>query len=275
MNQGQSWSTLDKERQLAAFCSQERNILVQQAERAQRENRPTILNGRPFYWIDLNAGCGYNKQFHVPGSPLVFLDVMFDIPYRAWFIDRDPEATEELKVRLHSHHSVEICTKDNRDALVEITRCLPYNPVGGILADPNTWAYRNGKNGNGIPVEELRQFCACHRRMDLLMNLNTRVFSMMDAHNRNGHVSRYRDLLSLEEFPAFFNRDYWLISYSHNGHTGFVQGWRAATWKRATMPNGAGITGTRREGSGSVKMFRTRKKDRDSGQLDLFAGVVE
>jgi hypothetical protein len=255
---------MDKERQLAALCSQERNIL---------KVKPAILGGRPFYWIDLNAGCGYNKQFHVPGSPLVFLDVMFDIPYRAWFIDRDPEATEELKVRLRSYHGIEICTKDNRDALLDIASCLPYNPVGGILADPNTWAYRNGKNGNGIPVEELRQFCSRFRRMDLLMNLNTRVFSMMDGHNRNGHVSRYPDLLPLEDFPSFFNRQYWLISYSHNGHTGFVRlaGRNMPTgdyakwgWYHWDSPQGRQIR----------ENVRVRKRERDSGQLGLFAGAL-
>ena len=260
--QGQGRSTLDKERQLAAAMSMQRNILLK---------KPSIIGRHPYYHIDLNAGCGWNKDFQVFGSPLVFCQVMYNFHFRAWFIDRDPEATRELTERLRLYSGIEICTGDNRDVLKKIGSYLPTRAVGSILVDPNSWAYRNAK-GEGVPVNELAEFCRQYRRMDLIMNLNVRAYSMMDGHNQNGSIKF--DLIALDRFPSFFSRDYWLISRDHNGHTEFVRltGRNMRTGDYAKW-------GWYHWDSAKGKQIRediaVRKKDRNFGQTNFLDGLAE
>jgi hypothetical protein len=242
MTQGQGPSTPDKERKLGAMFDMQGNLYL----------KINALFYGPAYHIDLNAGCGHNHAFNEPGSPIVFLDVMRarypSVPFRAWFIDRDVAAINELKDRVANRYghldNVSIMCADNRDALIQIAPQLePHWATGSVLADPNGWLSRNKKDKSGVPVEELKQFAHLFRRMDLLMNLNVRSYRLQSGCDYETY--------SAPEFGALFMRSHWLITRAaHNEHSTFIclmgrnlktSGYKKYDWYEMNSPTGLDI----------------------------------
>jgi hypothetical protein len=87
--QGESWVTEHKMRGLRGtftinltICAQSRN-----------------LNWRPYHHFDLHAGCGWNRKYEVPGSPLAFLDAAEESGHPrviAHFVEIDAARAAEL-----------------------------------------------------------------------------------------------------------------------------------------------------------------------------------
>lgn len=240
MIQGQSLSTIDKERKLAAMFDMQGRLYMA---------NPAVLGVHPAFHIDLNAGCGYNCDYDVPGSPMVFLAVMKQkypaVPFRAWFIDRDPDAARVLAKAIETTYShlpnVTVLCEDNRDALARIR--IPRLATGSVLADPNGWLCRNRKTGAGAPLEELQAFAESHPRIDLLMNLNARHYKLT-----SDRIDEFPLVYSVSEFHWLFQKKHWLITHPvHNGHSSFVcvtgrnfetGDYKAFDWHHLNSPTG-------------------------------------
>jgi len=215
--QGQSLTTIDKERKLGAMFDMTARLWT----------LPKVLGkaGCAFH-IDLNAGCGFNHDFRVPGSPLVFMQVMRSkypqVPYRAWFIDKNPEAIRELSERIQQEYNsppyVHVVCADNGVALQRIADVIPRYATGMVVVDPNGWLYRNKETGDGVHVDALRSMMLTHERMDVVMNLNAQFYR-----RARGLPQTFPHIRSVSEFHWLLNKSDWLITNPvHNGHTDFV-----------------------------------------------------
>src|SRR5215471_9769005 len=92
--QGQSLSTLDKERQFGAMFDMQFQIVLRKCPRSIYRH------------IDLNAGSGWNDAFDVPGTPSVFVQLADEILGEKWqalFFERNPLLMAQLKERLGAH----------------------------------------------------------------------------------------------------------------------------------------------------------------------------
>lgn len=229
--QGQSLSTIDKERKLAAALALELLIV-------QKFCRNDI-----YRHIDLNAGCGWNSDYGVKGSPLVFIelaDLYLGKRWEATFYEINESLAQELWTRLRGIPRCTVLPLDNKH-FRERARHFPRNAVGSVLADPNGWLFRSEK-GIGDPVEEMVQFFAAHRRMDLIANLNVRFYKQAKGNARKypAKFRAFQRMHGLEELPRVFSKGHGLISdlCNHGGDT-FVRivlrnlkfgDWRAQGW---------------------------------------------
>jgi len=96
-----------------------------------------------FYYIDLNAGSGYNDVVNERGSPLVFIDVASrhpDIEFYLILVEIDKNRITELQKRIeeHSYNNIH-CTFLNKDitTLTQHDLNIPYNSMGLLYHDPN------------------------------------------------------------------------------------------------------------------------------------------
>jgi hypothetical protein len=215
MTQGQSNSTLDKERQIAAMLDV--NLRIVKAK----------CRGQVYEHIDLNAGCGWNTDFGVPGSPMVFVQLAEEhlgANWRAVFYEIDEGRAAELWGRLRGIPRCTVLPLDNKE-FQDRAKHLPPASVGSVLVDPNGWLYRNAQGIGCPPLSELQAFFAAHRRMDFIANLNLRFYKQARGASRNHrHHPNYDRMPSLAEIPALVNKRYGLISNrSHNGHSTFVR----------------------------------------------------
>ena len=203
--QGQSVSTIDKERRIAAALTVSMRIA----------NAKFGGKGYRFWHFDANCGSGYNHQVNVPGSPLVFWDVKRDsltaMDPVAHFCDRDPIAIEQLRSRLAQHPETAgsiLLNRDNQDAISIFADNIrrsenPKYAIGAALFDPNGYYYRSA-SGSGVPIEALQWFPVEFPRIDIILNLNMRTFHMQRA---QGHT-----VIPPADVLASLNRSHWLVS---------------------------------------------------------------
>jgi hypothetical protein len=212
--QGQSPATIDKERQIGGAFDMEMQIV--------RRACP----GEPFTHIDLNAGSGWNDEFGVPGTPLVFamLAERYLRRWRAIFYERDPQRAAELSRRLRGIPRCEVICEDNARFAVIAGRIIRPGGLGSILLDPNGWFYRNPA-GEGCPVPELIEFCARHPRIDVIANLNLRNYKQMrGAALHHPRRPSYGTLYGPEDLPRVLSKRHGLISnLSTHGRSRFVR----------------------------------------------------
>jgi hypothetical protein len=235
---GQSLSTIDKERQIAA------PLLVNMKIVAKRCPHDIYQHA------DLNAGSGWNDEYGVPGTPLVFVQLA-ETYLRRWqaiFFEIDYGRATELENRLRGIPHCKVEAVDNRNFL-SWGRSLRRNQVGSVLVDPNGYLYRT-MDGIGCPIAQMAEFFDEFPRMDLFANLNLRVYKQMrgaeaaDLDNRR--PPRYDRLYRLQEFLRVFHKKHGLISnLSHNGHSTFVRivlrnlytnDWRGWGWNHWDSP---------------------------------------
>lgn len=238
--QGQSLSTIDKERQFAAML--EMNM------RIARGACPNAV----YRHFDLNAGCGWNHEFGVPGTPLVFVHLADKLlnRWRATFYERDEQRAQQLWQRLRGVPHVTILHADNREVLAAAKAIGSYD-LGSLLVDPNGWLYRN-QEGQGCPIEEMVRFFQLYPRIDLIANMNVRTYVRMRgaAKNHRNHP-HYNGLHGLQEMPGLFSKRHGLISaLSSNGQSQFVRlilrniktnDYRAEGWHHLDSPVAAEI----------------------------------
>jgi three-Cys-motif partner protein len=194
--QGESWVTEHKMRGLRGtftinltICAQSRN-----------------LNWRPYHHFDLHAGCGWNRKYDVPGSPLAFLDAAEESGHPrviAHFVEIDAARAAELEARpeIAARRNCFVHAGDNGVLCRRIPDLIrqhgdrPDTAVGTILIDPN------GPTAvpYGIIAEVLRQ-CP---RLDVIYNFpGTGTKRMPDGH---------RQKIVIEDIPDLFRKKFWLI----------------------------------------------------------------
>jgi hypothetical protein len=213
--QGQSASTNDKERQIGATLAV--NLRIVKAK----------CPGQIYEHIDLNAGSGWNTDFGVVGSPLVFIQLAEEhlgSNWRAVFYEIDQERAAELASRLKGIPRCTVLQLDNKE-FYERSKHIRGNSVGSVLIDPNGWLYRTPQGIGCPPLDNLRAFFAEHRRMDFIANLNLRFYKQArGAEQNHRRHPDYSNMPRLADIPALFYKRHGLISNkSSNGHSTFVR----------------------------------------------------
>jgi hypothetical protein len=202
--QGQSDNTEYKERGIAASLKVSLDL--------------SSTNRKYTHWhIDLNAGCGINDLVGCIGSPLAFIQQaeLTKANYRAFFVDINESAIERLEQghiannpRCYSFHC------DNREVLPVIAEMIKSRERnyqyawGTVIVDPN------GYFGKELPHEQLIEFAHQFPRMDLIFNLNIRIYQCGKGHidrKEPGWINKFWP--SIEQFPEVFNRKHWLIRH--------------------------------------------------------------
>jgi hypothetical protein len=259
--QGQGLSTIDKERQIAAMLDMNMQIV--------RKSCPGLM----YRHFDLNAGSGWNDEFAVPGTPLVFVELAekYLRNWEATFFEIDEERASQLVARLRGIPRCRVAALDNRVFLTQARNQISRWDIGSVLADPNGWLYRQATNGTGCPVGEMIEFFESYPRIDLIANLNLRHYKQMRGAERcHPHPPAYQHLHGLSDLPRLFNKRHGLISQrSHNGHSQFVRiilrnlrtnDYRAWGWHHLTSPTALEIyryaetTAAERNGQASFDM---------------------
>ena len=214
--QGQSLSTIDKERSLGAMVDMNMQIV--------RRSCPHKM----YYHFDLNAGCGWNEECGgVPGSPLVFVALAerYLRRWRALFFEIDYDRATELERCLRGVPHCRVEFADNSAFLGRALAMTKASDVGSVLADPNGWLYRRADNGWGCPVTQMASFFYERPRIDLIANLNLRFYKQAKgAQLRHPLHPDYSQLPRLPDMRSLFHKRHGLISKrSNNGHTDFVR----------------------------------------------------
>jgi hypothetical protein len=208
--QGQGEVTADKERRIGAAISVNMKIA---------ENRFGDFQGKSYWHFDANAGSGDNDSLSitVPGSPVVFWEAaerhLSGLKARPYFCDNDPDAIRALTARLASRgldkRSVIHCC-DNEVALAAFERQIrasrenPRHAIGSVVVDPNGYFYRSAE-GNGAPVESLIEFTRAFKKIDVIINMNMRIYAMQAERGHKG-------LMSPLEVFAKLNKQHWLVA---------------------------------------------------------------
>lgn len=214
MSQGQSIVTIDKERCLASALTI--GMKIADAKLGQWNY--------PYWHFDANAGSGWNEEVGVDGSPVVFhliADALLrGLKRRAFFCDHNGNAMNRLYVRLAKWSDTSCCfPSDNEKALAVFAECIrqtenkPDLAIGSVIVDPNGYWYRNA-NGEGAPVKSLTRFAAEFSRIDIILNLNTRIFKMQRA---NG-----QDVLGPRDVLASLRKKHWLVRRTQAGGDQFL-----------------------------------------------------
>ena len=195
--QGQSSVTAAKERVFAGLFHM--NLFV--ASKRPRD---------AYFHFDLNAGCGFNHDVDVPGSPLVFADVQQRYELKnvyAHFVDNDRKLVKELNDRLRDHGNYVIHHGDNREFiatipdLIRLRDSLPGIALGSVLCDPN---------GMGIHWQELASLSVRCPRLDFIINYSANVW-------KRERAAGYASDVFLHEHLASLNKKYWHIQEPADG----------------------------------------------------------
>ncbi len=214
--QGQSLATIDKERRIGSALS-----IGMQIASAKFSG-----SGFKFWHFDANAGSGWNDEIGVAGSPLVFWDVaraclrgMEPMPF---FCDIDREALRSLQRRLMgdpeaSEKSV-LLPGDNEEAIEVFAETIrrserPEYAVGSVLVDPNGYFYR-GRDGKGPPSNALGWFCREFPRIDVVLNLNIRTYSMQ--------LERGHAVIPPDQVLASLRKRHWLVGRAYVAQSRFL-----------------------------------------------------
>lgn len=199
--QGQSISTIDKERRIGAALSVGMRIA----------NARFGGKRYPFWFLDANCGTGHNAEVNVRGSPLVFWDVSrMCLPLMlpvAHFCDHNADAISQLKRRFAHMADASDATVwhcDNGIALRAFANRIqqqenPQFAIGSVLFDPNGYFWHTQ-----VPVGELEWFTTQFPRIDIILNLNIRTYHLQRG---AGHA-----VLPPAEVLASLHRSNWLVA---------------------------------------------------------------
>jgi hypothetical protein len=211
-DQGQSLATIDKERRIGAALAIGMRIASDQ------------FAGSRFRWwhFDANAGAGFNEKIGVPGSPMVFWQAAHKhlaLRPAPFFCDINTTAIGELRTALSGNGASVFMPMDNNAALIRFAGAItdagenPKYATGTVVVDPNGYYYRNKQN-IGAPTDALDWFLPRFPRVDIVLNLNTRVYRLQKS---QGHaVLAPRDLL------ASLHKKYWLVGSTQHGGDSFL-----------------------------------------------------
>jgi hypothetical protein len=216
--QGQSVATIDKERRIGSALT-----IGMKIASAKHANR-----GFSFWHYDANSGSGWNDEFDVPGSPMVFWQAarasLVGLTPKPFFCDFNPLAMSALQARLKGDRDAwnQSCLLpgDNEEGFEVFAECIRRSPernhlaIGSVLVDPNGYFYR-GANGAGAPVRSLQWFCPEFPRIDIIVNLNIRVYNLQASHTSHV-VEPPRQVLSS------LGKEHWVIGKSYKGQSRFV-----------------------------------------------------
>jgi hypothetical protein len=182
-----------------------------------------------FWLYDGNCGSGTNEDVQVIGSPLaVHLaadEACLPESRRSFFFcDRKNDRLEQLRdLFTHGYPRLNACSYllagDNEGALEQFAEAIvmsgekPRYAIGLVIIDPNGWFYRNSRTGEGPPIRPLADFFKRFERIDVLLNLNYRIYKML---KKNGAV-----VDGPEAVLKGLNKRFWLVGKIDVGNSRF------------------------------------------------------
>lgn len=186
------------------------------AESLRISKAPSILS-YPYWHLDLNAGSGFNEKSQCDGSPITFLKQAILAQRRtvAVFCDIEQQRLDQLKERisalkLPASIKAGIKCMDNVAfldvAANYIASCerKPEYSVGTLLSDPN------GPKGTLESVHAIARFASVFKRIDVVLNINSRVLHTILA-GCKGKQKGFDKYLSIPEMTELINKRFWLI----------------------------------------------------------------
>lgn len=198
VRQGQSKATQAKQDTLSYFISAHSNaVRVIQQKHAW---------AGPYFYIETNAGCGWNEKVDVIGSPLVALGALGQRPglsYQCTFIEKHGPSADLLTRRVLTAGGSESMVINGDHSKVLPTVFIPRAAFGLVYADPNALT--------DSPEETLRTFFAKPStvKIDLLFNLDAHMRRRVIAgQEKAGTPGNYDDLRRL---MIRIGKKYWWI----------------------------------------------------------------
>jgi hypothetical protein len=172
----------------------------------------------PYWHLDVNAGCGWNRVSGCPGSPLVFLSeaALVGKPFNAFFVDSDAPGVEELRHAVGQaflkcdNSTMAVACLDNRAACERFSEKIaeaegrPDLAVGSWVCDPNGF--------HGLPLDGLKMLCRRHPRIDAILSLNVSLFGRVRGCKGNSATPGFdnwpdpEDVLGLQPL-----KKHWLV----------------------------------------------------------------
>lgn len=192
--QGQSRDTEWKERGIRAALSINLKICADK------------MAWRPYFHFDLHAGCGWNHDFNVPGSPLAFLQAADGIGHPrpvAHFVEIDAGRAAELKARpeVARRRECHVHAGDNGAFCALIPDIIrhhgdrPEMAMGTILIDPN--------GPVTVPYDAIAGVLRQCPRLDVIYNFpGTGTKRLPDGHKQK---------ITIGDIPGLFSKRHWLI----------------------------------------------------------------
>lgn len=132
-NVGCSWVTDDKQERFDALLRQHVSIVGRVFKKNGWIKNPI------YYYIDANAGPGYNPNNGNDGSPMIFLKVMKDIkmPHKGYFVEIDAPNAMDLGIATSEYGDCRVICGNNADIIPEIIKEIPKDAYGLVYTDPN------------------------------------------------------------------------------------------------------------------------------------------
>jgi three-Cys-motif partner protein len=160
----------------------------------------------PYFHFDLHAGCGWNHEFGVMGSPLAFWNVAETSGHArpiGHFVELDAGRAAELRARpeIKGRRDCFVHHEDNADfcsLIPDIIRAAgdkPQYAIGSILIDPN--------GPIAVPYDAIAEVLRQCPRLDVIYNFpGTGTKRLPDGH---------RQKITINDIPALFSKEHWLI----------------------------------------------------------------
>lgn len=200
MKQGQSENTEEKSRGFSSVFRQQAAVVT----------ASPYLKHSTYVHVDLHAGCGWNEEVDVIGSPLLFQEIarQHRMTYRMFCCEIDRARCKQLGERLKTdHHSFPHC--GHNEEMCEIVPDLmrhhgiePSDAVGSILVDPNGFVDQIPWNG----LQKLMKVCG---RLDVVFNFPGTAYTRNVGHSEYVHIDR---------LPELLNKKHWFVRKPLNVH---------------------------------------------------------
>lgn len=194
---GHSRATKNKQECLEKIISQILSVIrVIQGKRS-------YVNDKVFY-IDTNAGPGYNLEENCDGSPIVFLKVAtrLGLEYQAHFIEINEESANTLREAIKSYPNCFVHNGDNRSVLDTVPYGIPKNTFGILYMD-----------ANGIPDFSLLERVS---RMPRMKTIDIVIRIPGAAIKRN-----YSEIGTLIAMIKSIHKSHWIIKEIDSVETGW------------------------------------------------------
>lgn len=161
---------------------------------------------KPFLYLDLNAGCGWNQRAGVKGSPIIFLETADTLGANCTAIlcDSDQDRAGYLRALVgHRGDRCQVHCADNRSPID-----IPRSAEGLCLVDPNSYAGARDALGtlSRLPYG-----------MDVCISWNSGSAKRAVAHSALNPQKSYKPVPSIQEVMATVGRKKWLIRQPISG----------------------------------------------------------
>ena len=203
--QGQSKATKGKKRALGGALAVNMDVF-------NGARRKVTWKTVRYLHLEFHAGCGYNHEVGVQGSPIAFVKAAAAKQFEDWWmicIDKDREAYESLMARPEMDDPrILLIHGDNAKLCMDLPRIIRLNgenpryAMGTIFIDPN----RPTKEIPWRPLAWLFKQCP---RLDVIVNFPA------TAMKRIGKA--HKEYMPIDDLPVLLQKKDWLIRELQNG----------------------------------------------------------